>query len=76
MLESALYDAAEGTYFLVDEEASEEIRVTANAPNTFHAITITRSEEEVSTETTLDVCLTPSNFVEANSKLTIVYPED
>ena len=69
-------DENSGTYYLVETLQSTEIIVTANKPHTFSQITITRSEEEVSTSTDLTVCITPSNPVPSNSKLTIVYPID
>ena len=75
-LQTTLYDDAQGKYFLVDVLNEDNITVTANAPNSFHAITITRSEEEVSSLTDLQFCITPSNPVPASSKLTIAYPED
>ena len=72
-IQSELLDLASGNYYLVDQ-LQGEILVTANKANTFQHVSITRSEDEVSIETDLQICITPTNPVPSNSKLTIVYP--
>lgn len=74
---SELLDLASGTYFMVDQlDQSVEVTVQANAPFSFNSVSVTRSETEVSTETDLRICLSPSNNVESDSRLTISMPVD
>lgn len=74
-LRSELLDSTSNTYYLVDRNA-QNVSVTANKPNKFDKVTVTRSEEEVSSFTDLRFCLTTSNRVPENSRLTIIYPQD
>jgi len=75
IIHTGLRDAATGVNYFVDRH-TKLVTVTANKPNRFSSITITRSEVVVSSVTDLKVCIVPSNDVPANSRLSIVFPED
>jgi len=61
-MQSELYDSASRTYYLVDTNA-QEVKIAANKPNKFAKVSITRSEDEVSSFTNLRLCMTTSNTV-------------
>ncbi len=70
---SELRDQASGEYYMVDR-LDNDVKVVANKANEFSLVRITRSNEEVSSFTSLEVCLTTSNDAPADSQLTIMYP--
>ena len=61
-----LKNGVSGAYYLVDKLV-DKVTVIANTPNKFDQVKITRSEEEVSSLTNLEVCITSSNPVPAKS---------
>ena len=72
-MRTELLDPVSNSYYFVDTN-NQDVTVAANKPNQFERVTVTRSEEEVSSFTDLSICITTSNLVPANSKLTINYP--
>ena len=72
---SYLLDQETDQYFLVDQDL-DSVTVQANTPNTFQQVTVTRSETEISKETSLTVCMTPTNPIPEMSVLTIEFPAD
>lgn len=70
-----LRDFISNEYFEVDQNL-DQIKITANTPNTLNSARVKRSNVQVSLETTLTVCFSPVNPVPARALLTLEIPKD